>query len=234
MISANAKIAIGLLALALLALLTWWSRRREAAEETSAADSSPPDEEEMGYLRTNAHYLVWAGFHNRAEILEMSPEVTGVDAPPSLMVPLVDAELACKREAEAGWPSETDCDRLDAAFNELQRQGVLGQQYAGYTQSDGLSDVSEALSQEDGQYTGFCFYTAQDVEHLLDGERSLFLAFGANNEDGAGAVEVGRRIREVMHGAGFETAWDETVSTRIALTNIEWKRRAAVGAPFYR
>ena len=226
--SANTKIIIGLVALALILLLNWWFKEDESGEsagDSSDSDAAPPDEESMDCLRTNAHQLVWAGFHDRAEIIEMLPDVSTAEVSASILAPLVDAEIVRKGEAERGWPGETDCDRLDAAFEELHTQGVFAQQYVGYTQSDGFQDVSEALAGEDeGKYTGFCFFTAQDVDHLLEGERSLFLAFG-DSEVGERAVEVGHKICSVMRGAGFETQWDETPDTRIELKNIDWKRR---------
>jgi hypothetical protein len=138
---------------------------------------------------------------------------------------VVDAEIARKKAAEPGWSAQTDCDRLDAAFEELHAQGIFAQQHVGYTQNDGFQDVAEALAQEDdGKYIGFCFFTAQDVEHLLDGDRSLFLAFG-DSEEGERAVDVGRKICGVLKGAGFDIDWDESPSTRIKLTSIDWKRR---------
>ena len=224
--SANTKIAIGLIALALILALSWWFTRRGAAERSGTAGSSPLDEESMGYLRTNTSYLVWDGFHTRAEIIEMLPEVCTVDADESLIASLVDAEFARKRIAEHDWPGETDCDRLDAVFEEMHRQGIFAQQYVGYTQSDGFQDVSEALAEEpEGKYIGFCFYTAQDVEGLLDADRSLLLAFG-DSDMGEQAVDVGRKICGILQAARFETEWNGASDSRIRIKNVDWKRRA--------
>jgi hypothetical protein len=222
------KIVIGLVALAVLLFLTWWLKRREEADEADPegeADPGPLDEESMGFLHANAHYLVAGGFHDRQEIVEMLPEVAAVEAPESMLAPIVDAEIARKNAAEPGWPRETDCDRLDAAFAALHAQGIFAQQYVGYTQDEGFQSVAEALAEEnEGKYSGFCFFTAQDVEHLLDGDRSLFLAFG-DSEEGERAVDVGRKICTVLRGAGYEADWDESPSTRIKLANFHWKRR---------
>src|SRR5881394_768506 len=42
---------------------------------------------------------------------------------------VADRAMAAHRAAQAGWPSVTDCDRLDAAFAELDGAGVLARQH---------------------------------------------------------------------------------------------------------
>lgn len=241
--SADIKIVVGLAGLALLLLLSWWYSRNEREEGNEAANSppEPADAESIEDMRINVRYLVWAGFLDRAEIIEAIPEILGITVDESSVAALVDAELARKAEAERTWPERTDCDRLDAAFAALNERGILAKQFAGYTQGDGLSDVSEALSEAEAEgedkYTGYCFYTAQDVESLLDGRRELYLGFGTNLEQASevlqalgapnnvGAVEAGRLICEVFKEFDFDTRWDESPGTRIAVLNIDWKRR---------
>jgi hypothetical protein len=74
----------------------------------------------------------------------------------------VESELAVKATAEKTWPRVTDCDRLDAVFAELDRGGTIALQNAGYTMSDGYSDVGERLAECDrDQVKGYCFYHAR-------------------------------------------------------------------------
>ena len=63
--------------------------------------------------------------------------------------------------------------KLDSAFHSLRKHGIVALHYAGYTQSDGFADCNEkaAWLQENGeQVVGCCFYTEQDLEHLLQGD----------------------------------------------------------------
>jgi len=241
--SANMKIVVGLVALVLLALLYWWQSKSKpkADSEEAGTQPGPPDAESIEHVRHNARDLVWAGFHDRAEIIEMIPDVLDITVEESAIAEIVDSELARKAEAEKTWPERTDCDRLDAAFAALDERGIIAKQYAGYTQSDALSDVAEALRDAEvegkDKYTGYCFYTAQDVESLLNGQDELYLGFGTNLEQASevaqalgapnnvGAVEAGRLICAVLEEFDFDTQWDQSPNTRIAIQNFDWKRR---------
>ena len=242
--TANNQLVLGLAALAVLALISWaYSRRKPDAQPAPASgDDHPPSDETLEHLRTNARYLVWSGFHDPVEIKTMLPDILDEPVDEATIAGIVDAEGARKRQAERDWPQRTDCDRLDDAVAALDGRGILALQYAGYTQDDALGDLAEALANAEAEgrndYIGYCFYTAQDVEHLLDGERDLHLGFGTNLEqaseaqqalgtpDNVGAVEAGRVIRTVFQEHGFETSWDETTATRIAVLGIDWKRRS--------
>jgi len=241
--SANMKIVVGLVALVLLALLSWWQSKKEPQEDNEAAGTPPvpPDAKSIEGMRRNARDLVWAGFHGRAEIIEMIPEFFNITVEESAVAEIVDSEFARKAEAEKTWPERTDCDRLDAAFAALDERGIIAKQYAGYTQSDAHSDIAEALGdaelEGEDKYTGYCFYTAQDVESLLAGQHELHLGFGTNLEqasevaqalgapDNVGAIEAGQLICAVLKEFDFDTRWDENPATRIAVQNFDWKRR---------
>ena len=55
----------------------------------------------------------------------------------------IDEEIRQKRLEEANWPEQTDCDKLDYVFQELNRIGIIALHNAGYTLSQGLEDVVE-------------------------------------------------------------------------------------------
>jgi hypothetical protein len=232
---------LGIVVVAAAFAVVAWRARRSGRRR---APDVPTDEQSMEFLRANTRALVWGGFHTRDEIIEMLPEVSGVDADESVLAPLVDAEFGLKRAAEKEWPERTDCDRLDEAFEALNRRGIFARQYQGYTQGDGEADLSEALQEaksRGGKFTGYCFYTAQDVEGLIEGGRGLCLAFGTNLEqvdevrealgmpNNVGAVEAGKEIVRTLGEFGFETTWDGTPETRIEIRHIDWKRRRKPG-----
>lgn len=241
--TADMKIVVGLAGLALLLLLSWWYSRneREEGNEAGNSPSEPADAESFDHMRSNARDLVWAGFLGRAEIIEMILEDLGITVDEPAAAALVDSELARKAEAEKSWPERTDCDRLDAVFAAFDERGIFAKQYCGYTQGNALDDLAEALSdaeaEREDKYTGYCFYTEQDVRSLLNGQRELYLGFGTNLEqasevaqalgapDNVGAVEAGQLICAVLKEFDFETQWDGSPSTRIAVQNFDWKRR---------
>lgn len=177
--------------------------------------------------------LVWYGFESPESIdATIDEDAAGGDAFDTGKVKATAArELAKKRRAEAGWPRTTDCDRLDRAFVRLHELGICAVHLAGVTVQDGLSIVSDMLSDEDipeDRYHGFCFYHSQDLDHALDGE-DLLLAFGFVESDESpeqAQVEVGRLICEALRHEGLKVDWNGTVHERIALPQMQWQRRS--------
>lgn len=171
---------------------------------------------------------VWSGFYDTSlasEMLEdqLSEAWEDVDAG-RVRKALADA-FAEKARVEKTWPPETDCDRLDRVFAQLNAQGICALQNAGYTMSDGIADVSEELARHPrGHFQGYCFYHGQDLERALAG-LGLMLAFGDLREDKNKSVLVGKSIQAAFERAGFRTSWDGTAATRIDVLQIDWKRR---------
>ncbi len=181
------------------------------------------------YVRDAIHVWVWGGFYDPERATEHlddlfadDPELT-VDK--AAMNAALANEFAAKTAAEKTWPKETDCDRLDRAFDELHRAGICALQNAGYTQSDGHSDVAEVLKDEGREnFRGFCFYHGQDLERAVNGS-GLLIAFGDLDEIEADMIAVGRTVVATLAKHGFKTEWDGTAKKRIDITNIDWKRR---------
>ena len=174
------------------------------------------------------HFWLWSGYYTptlATEMLEdqLSEAWGDVDAP-KMRRSLTDVYRE-KAEAEKHWPPETDCDRLDRAFTQLEMQGVCAVQNAGYTQSDGHAEVAHAL-QELGRdrFHGYCFFHGQDLERAIAGS-GLLLAFGDLNDEAAKTVLVGQKIVAVLASfEGFTTNWDGKGTSRIDV-RIDWKRR---------
>lgn len=141
---------------------------------------------------------------------------------------VIAAAFATKRREEAKWPKETDCDRLDQLFDALNEDGIIALQNAGYTQSDGISDITEAYHEaggEESDVTGYCFYHGQDLERVVEAG-DLWLTFGdIGGEDDKG-VEIGHRIRKAAESRGFEVDWSGSIKTRLLIKGLDWKRRS--------
>jgi hypothetical protein len=172
---------------------------------------------------------VRSGMHGTDEIIEIIDEA--IFEPGQIdrdwLRAEVDKAFQQKRAEEKTWPEVTDCDRLDRVFESLEEQGILALQNAGYTQSDGLSDVSQLYHEAGGEQSGiegYCFYHGQDLERVMN-SRELWLAFGhVSGEDEPGA-EIGRRIKRAFEAAGFSVEWDGSVKTRLLVRDFRWQRR---------
>jgi hypothetical protein len=178
--------------------------------------------------------LVRSGFCDKDELMEVVCEE--LYAPGELsedeVSEALDREFAQWEAEKASWPAETDCDRLDRAFEALWQRGIIALQNAGLTQSDGYDDVQEAYSDVDDEdaIIGYCFYHGQDLEGAVRGE-GLYLAFGPadpKDEETQGPV-IGRIVCEELQRAGFNVEWNGTFGQRIFIPRIRWQRRG--GAP---
>lgn len=177
------------------------------------------------YVAESISAWVWSGFYGRDSMRDMMEDVLEEDCDVSLLEKFLDAELARKIDAEAAWPSETDCDRLDRVFFHLHEEGICALANAGYTMSDGYSEVSEAVAGAPaGHYHGYCFYHGQDVERAVQGH-GVMVAFGDLNDDSERGCAIGRRVCAALANAGFEVSWDGTEATRIDIPSFDWKRR---------
>lgn len=123
--------------------------------------------------------------------------------------------------------NQENFQKLDAVFASLRAQDIITKHYAGYTQFDGFADCNEdaAWLEEQGiQMIGCCFYTEQDLGHLLhEDTTSLFFSFG-NYQEKPTAEEVGRIIADTFTAAGFCVQWDGTADTKLAIQNFRWDK----------
>jgi hypothetical protein len=140
----------------------------------------------------------------------------------------IDRELELFEEEQESWPPDTDCDRLDRAFEAMSQRGLIALQNAGFTQSDGYEEVSDAYLdvEDEDQIIGYCFYHGQDLERAVR-RGGLYLAFGPadpKDEETKGPL-VGRMICEELQRVGLEVKWNGTFKDRIFIPKILWQRR---------
>ncbi|HUH84741.1 MAG TPA: hypothetical protein VLX85_09015 [Stellaceae bacterium] len=173
--------------------------------------------------------LVWSGFYEADEIFEIvteyEDELGAEDA--AWAESAIARAVEERRAAEKTWPAVTDCDRLDQAFAALESAGIIALHNAGYTLSDGTSDVSEAYHERGGKssgISGYCFYHGQDVERAVAGQ-GLDLAFGDIEGDAAKGVAIGRRIVAELTRQGLAVEWSGAVEKRLFIPLFDWRRR---------
>jgi hypothetical protein len=175
---------------------------------------------------------VWYGFHSVDELdAQIDGDAEDGDGFDVKRVKAFAAEmLSKKRAAEAEWPRETDCDRLDRAFDRLRAQGICALHFpeSGYTLQQGHAAVADEINAEDvpeDRYVGFCFYHAQDIDRALD-DGGLMVAFGSvvSDED-EDYVQIGQMVCEAFQREGLQTEWNGTANSRIHVPRLRWQRR---------
>jgi hypothetical protein len=182
-------------------------------------------QEVENHVRACVRYWVWGGFAAPEDVARMVEDIIEEGVTADWARAVADEEFESKRTAEASWPAQTDCDKLDQVFARLDAAGICALQNAGYTQSDGRSDVEQALDERGrGKYLGYCFFHGQDLERAVDGN-GLMLAFGDLRDDKKKSALVAERICDELKAAGFAVTWSGDVGRRIEIAQIDWKRR---------
>ena len=134
--------------------------------------------------------------------------------------------LADHAENQATWSQTTDCDRLDAAFADLDGAGIVARQHFSCCGTCGTHEIREEMDQAAKAGTpgrGYTFFHVQDTEHAVGGEL-LYLSYGAADSDQAASVEIGHEVVAVLDRHGLSPAWNGKHAHRIALS-LTWQRR---------
>jgi hypothetical protein len=180
------------------------------------------------YIMDAIKTCVWSGFYDADDVHRVVDDILEDDADEAMLRSAVAPEFEKKAVAEDTWPQETDCDRLDQAFDIMNSKGIIALQNAGYTMSDGLGDVGEALHGRDcGTIKGYCFYHGQDLERAVAGA-GLMLAFGDLDSDPAQKTAIGYTVKEILESTGFVVDWNGNPESRLNIPNLDWKRRKPV------
>ncbi len=117
--------------------------------------------------------------------------------------------------------------KLASAFQKLNEQGIVALHCAGYVQTDGFDDCNEIAAdmEENGERVmGCCFYTLQDLEHVLNEDTAkLRISFG-NYSEKPTAVEIGKMIVKELEEAGFVAEWKQSADEKIAIRDMVWDK----------
>ena len=126
------------------------------------------------------------------------------------------------------WPEITDCDRLDAAFADLEKNGIVARQDFACCQTCGHAEIDDEISEamKHNSIVGFTFYHHQDTQRATD-QGELLLAYGGLDGEDESTLNIGRRIVACLKRHDLKVMWKEDVKKRIQVT-LDWKRRRVV------
>jgi hypothetical protein len=184
-------------------------------------------------MREYIRRQVIAGFDPPSSISESAPEVFVDDADEEILRPIAErltreivADHVCE---QAGWPDVTDCDRLDDAFAELNRNGIVSRQNFSCCGNCGVVEIGgEIRAERDAGLSvrGYAFYHMQDTESASDGY-GLYLYYGSMEDGDSATLQVGKAIVEALERHGLATRWNGRSDTRIHV-QLDWKRRRPI------
>lgn len=225
--AANVMLGVGALVLLGMIVAHLALQSGTPAEEPVVA----VDEEVVEHLVAGLRTRILGGLEPDGEILRGIPRDVedelghGDRALETVLLARARALIEGRRRRSAARTEPGTNAAIDAAFAELNQRGVIAIQGAGYTMSDGWSDVAEEAA-ERPDARGAAFYHGQDLERAVEGD-GLLLAFGSlsrGDDADARTVEIGREVCEVLARHGVATEWEGTAAQRIRIPPFEWSR----------
>jgi len=176
-------------------------------------------------LRETIEHYVACGFDDPQRIYERVCEMFE-SADESEVDSLVDEAFDARDRAAATWPAVTDCDRLDRAFEALERSGIVARQNFACCQNCGRYEIVDEVAgvrSARRRVDGFVFYHMQDTDSAVrDG--TLHLRYDGTT--GNDTTVIGTRIVTALRTAGLAPAWSGDPQKAIEVA-VRWRRRAA-------
>jgi hypothetical protein len=173
---------------------------------------------------------VAAAFDAPEQVVTLALEMVHGEAEPSVLRPYAERftqeAIAAHLREQASWPKVTDCDRLDAAFSEMTRNGIVCRHDFSCCGNCGVAEIGDEIRKE-GQkgikVRGYAFYHMQDTDRATEGG-GLLLNYSALFGGSVAGVAIGREIEATLQSHGLTTEWNGNWNTRIGV-KLDWKRR---------
>lgn len=179
------------------------------------------------------------GFLDANEIEEVAvdsfmDELDGSQLDPAMLRRIAGVEtdkaFAEQLALQQRWPEVTDCDRLDQAFAELNRSGIVARQNFSCCQNCGHAEIGEEIDAAEKSGTGaigYTFFHVQTTEGAVE-TGDLYLAYGNVGGDETGSVRIGWAIVETLERWGLAVDWNGSIHKTIHV-KLKWQRRVSKG-----
>ena len=181
-------------------------------------------------LHTFISVQVKAGFDDRESIIEAAVD-NFRDEYGGYIVRQEAAKISDKLlmqhyEEQKTWTHETDCDKLDEAFAELDRKGIVARQNFTGCQTCGHTEIGNEIDDalEFRPVRGYVFFHQQDTEHVVEMDK-LYLAYGSVDGKEDDSVDIGYEVMAALRRAGLLVEWNGMIQKRICIKEIRWQRR---------
>lgn len=187
-------------------------------------------EEILTVLREHIRGDVRGGFMTEDEIIESCVECYADEYDEASLkkhVPVLARELlSAHQQEQTTWPAVTDCDRLDQALSDLEKNGIVCRQDFSCCGTCGSAEIWTEIEEADaagGKSRGYLFYHHQDTEGAVE-YGTLHFNYGSTEEGEAPSLAVGNEIQAALKNRGFTVNWTGKLEQRIAI-ELEWKKR---------
>lgn len=134
--------------------------------------------------------------------------------------------LAEQLGRQAEWKSPTDCERLDAAFAALNRQGIVARQNFSCCNNCGFTEIWDEVEEAEKSQivTGYVFYHLQCTARAIK-TGQLLMAYGSIDDNLNSLNRVVSTIVTELRNSGLPASWAGTLGHPIVIDGIAWQRR---------
>src|SRR5262245_3054633 len=137
-------------------------------------------------IRAYITRLVREGFSGEEVIIDQAQHYAREEhgKPMSAQVKRLTREAVATHEADqAKWKGPTDCDKLDADFDAMQKRGVVARQNFSCCSNCGHGEMWDEMRGmgANARVEGYAFYHMQDTESAVEGG-TLYVKYGAQRQ----------------------------------------------------
>jgi hypothetical protein len=179
--------------------------------------------EEIDEIEEIARPLINGGFTTRDDVIEGAVEYFEDDfeLDEEDLTAVVDRLWRERVAEQAGWPAETEAERVLRTLASLSVRGIVARANFTCCNNCGATEIRDEASEGDH---GYVFFHQQDTEAAArDG--SLYLSYGSF--DGTDPTTIGLAVAAALTEAGVRTVWDGSVRKRILVNLSAWQLRLA-------
>jgi len=200
---------------------------------------STPDPEALQDAENAIRLGLAGGFDSHEVLIERATEILSESHKGADFKGVAAAALARmlqeRQEEMRSWPEVTDCDRLDAAFEDLNAMGIMARHNWWCCGNCGSGAMPDEFERLDGVWQGvpiigYVYYHEQDTERAAEGG-GVFLGFGSmietdsEEEYEANSVLIARTAVQTLESHGLRVEWEGVITKRPCIV-MNWQRRA--------
>lgn len=151
----------------------------------------------------------------------------GCDLPSTRKYEIARLAIEWKRRDECAWPSTTDTDLLQAAFQELESRNIICRE--NYSCCTNCARF-ELACEVNPSMRGYVWFHEQHLRAASVWEAPLTLVCGPVNWDAPDANGIGAEVRQVLELAGLQVKESLVSATPVKILDVHmvWRKRMPV------
>lgn len=173
---------------------------------------------------------VAAGYFDDRTIIRLAAQMYDDMGPKAtlqkLAKPILAAARAAHKREQKSWPAITDNTRLDRAFADLEKDGILARQNfwcCGTCGGDAVVDEIARANKRKHTFDGYTYFHEQDTTIAVLGH-GLNLGYGTPDFEPKESVAIGLLVVKALRKHGLKPEWSGDLEDHIHVP-MNWQRK---------